>query len=85
MGKRRLEEITEAYWAVSTALNHPDAPPLSCEDAFKLLNKGDRLRPEEWRLRELIHVVRFDIIEGDTEWREKILKANTASILPMRD
>ncbi len=85
MSKRSLEEITVAYWAVGTALRHPDAPGLSCERAFELLGKGDRLRPTDWRLTELIHVVRFDIIEGNTEWREKILTAGSASILPIKE
>jgi hypothetical protein len=85
MARRRLEEITEAYWAVGTALRHPDAPGLSCEHALALLNKGDKLRPEEWRLRELMHTARFDIIEGNTEWREKQQAIGSISTLPTRD
>ncbi len=85
MSKRRLEEITEAYWAVGTALRVEDAPAMECGDAFKLLLTGDRLRPEEWRLRELIHTIRFDIVEGNTEWRENQQEQRSASILPMRD
>ncbi len=85
MSKRSLEEITKAYWSVGLALRHPDAPGLSCEQAFMLLNQGDRLRPSDWRLMELMHIVRFDIIEGNTEWREKILTAGSTSILPTKD
>jgi hypothetical protein len=68
---KRLEQITSDYWDVSTALKHPDAPGMSAEDAFKKLNSSDRLRPEEWRLSENMHIVRYDIIEGNDEWREK--------------
>lgn len=85
MGKRRLEEITEAYWNVSSALNAPNAPALACGEALKQLSERDRLRPEEWRLSELMHTACFDIIEGNTEWREKQRATGSASILPMRD
>ncbi len=69
MSKRRLEGITQAYWHVSSSLRAPDSQTMSCEQALALLNEGDRLRIEEWRLRELIHTARFDIIENSTSWR----------------
>lgn len=83
--RRRLEQIAGSYWAVSHSLRDPDSPAMNCEQAFALINDADRLRPEEWRLRELMHTLRFDIIEGNTEWREKRLTAGSTSTLPTRD
>ena len=70
---KRIEEIVSAYWAVGTALRHPDAPGMSCGDALSLLNQADRIRPgaEEQKLSEDMHELTYDIIEGNTEWREK--------------
>ena len=80
----RLEQTTMDYWMVSSAVRAPDAPGLSCTDALSMLNSSDRLRPEEWRLTELMHVIRYDIIEGNTKWREQLRVANSVSILPTR-
>jgi hypothetical protein len=66
---KRLEHIISAYWEVGTALRHPDAPALTTEQAFKRLGKARRLRPEEWKLAEQMHTLKFDIIEGNTQWR----------------
>ena len=82
MSKRRLEQITEDYWKVSGAVRSPTAPDMSTEDALDLLNSDVRLRPEEWRLRDLMHVIRFDIIEGNTKWREQRRVVNSVSTLP---
>lgn len=68
---KRLEKIISAYWEVGTALRHPDAPSLSTERAFQLLRESDFLRPTEWKLSANMHIIRFDIIEGNTEWRQK--------------
>ena len=83
---RRMEEIAEAYWAVGTALRHPKAKALSVEIALKLLNQGDRLLPtgEEQKLSSEMHTLKYDIIEGNTKWREKHAVRGSALILPMR-
>ena len=68
----RLERIAKCYWAVGTALRHPDAPAVSTEKALKALNTSDQLRPQdakEMRLSAEMHTLRYDIIEGNTEWR----------------
>ena len=83
--KRRLELITENYWMVSHSLNHPSSDALSCEKALHTINSSDRLRPDEWRLNELMHTLRYDIIEGNTEWRGNQRVVGSALILPMRD
>lgn len=83
--KRRLELITENYWLVSQSLRDPDSAALTCEKALHTINSSDRLRPEDWRLNELMHTLRFDIIEGNTEWRGNQRVVGSASILPMRD
>lgn len=82
---RRLEQITIDYWEVSNALRH-DKPhkELSVGDALTQINSSDRLRPEEWRLADLIHVLRFDLIEGNTKWREQPQVANSTSTLPTK-
>ncbi len=67
--KRRLEQITTDYWQVGYAVRHPDAPEMTVGDALTQLNSSDRLRPEEWRLTDLMHIIRFDLIEGNTKWR----------------
>ncbi len=64
-----LEIITQNYWRVSTALNHPDAPGMTVSQANRALREAYRLPPEQWRLLELMHVLKFDIIEGNTTWR----------------
>ncbi len=81
---RNLERITSDYWEVGVALNHPDSDPLSAESALKTLNSSDTLRPTDWRLSELMHTLRYDIIEGNTGWREKQRAIGSASILPMK-
>lgn len=80
----RLEAVTKAYWLASYGLRHPDAPPIATGTALKALCSSDRLRPEEWKLAELMHVVRYDIIEGNTQWRGNQKVRGLASILPMR-
>ncbi len=82
---RDLEAITLNYWKVSSAVNHPTAPSMSCEKAFKLLALSDKLRPTDWRLSKLMHDIRFDIVEGNSEWREKQRATGSVSILPMKD
>ncbi len=80
----RLTLITMDYWRVSRAVRDPKAPALECGDALNMLNSSDRLRPEEWRLMDLMHVIRYDIIEGNTKWREQLRVVNSVSILPTR-
>jgi len=82
----RLEEITADYWEVSKFLRDPDVPGnMTTEESFKLLSSSDRLRPTEWRLMDLMHVITFDIIEGNTEWRpEKQRAIGSVSILPTK-
>ncbi len=81
---RRLEHITIDYWDVSYALRHPDAGDMKVGDALTQINSSDRLRPEEWRLIDLMHVLRFDLIEGNTKWREQPQEANSRSTPPTK-
>ncbi len=82
----RLEQITSDYWLVSRALRAPEAPDtLTTEKALKALNSSDRLRPEEWRLNDLMHIIRYDIIEGNTKWREQRRVVNSVSILHTKE
>ena len=81
---RDLESITLDYWCVRSAVYHPSAPNMTTSDALRRLNSSDRLRPTDWRLSALMHDVRFDIIEGHSEWREKQRVAGSISILPTK-
>ncbi len=81
---RDLIRITKDYWAVSHALKAPDGGALTTGDALKLLNSSDKLRPTDWRLRDLMHTIRYDIIEGHSEWREKRRVVGSVSILPTK-
>lgn len=81
---RDLEGITLAYWEVRSAVYHPEAPPISAEQALKKLGQADFLRPTDWKLDALMHEVRFDIIEGNSEWREQRRVAGSVSILPTK-
>lgn len=81
----RYEQIASDYWATSYSLREPNSPAITCKDALWIIGSSDRLRPEEHRLRELMHVIRYDIIEGNTEWREKRQVVGSVSILPTRD
>lgn len=85
MGKRRLEQITEDYWAVSHSLRDPHSHALTYEEALGRIGSSDLLRPDEWRLRELTHTLRYDLIEGSTKWRDNQRVRASASILRMRD
>ncbi len=82
---RDLEAITLNYWKVGNAVRHPDAPSMSCEKAFKLLRASDKLRPTDWRLSDLMHVIQFDIVEGNDEWRDKRRVAGSVSTLRTKD
>ncbi len=78
----RLEQTTADYWEVSKFLRDPDAPGnISHSEAFRILDSADYLRPEEWRLRELMHVITYDIIEGNTKWREQQRAVGSVLIL----
>ena len=81
---RRLEQITVDYWAVSSALRHPTAPDMTAGNALTQINSSDRLRSEEWRLTDLMHVLRFDLIEGNTKWREHPQEINSRSTPPTK-
>ena len=82
---RDLEGITLAFWEVRTAVHHPTAPPMSAEQALKKLGLSDYLRPTDHRLSAYMHEVRFDIIEGNSEWRERQQVAGSVSTLHTTD
>ena len=82
---KRYEQIASDYWGASYSLRDPRSPAITCQEAFELISSADRLRPEEHRLRELMHVIRYDIIEGNTEWREKQQVVGSVLTLPTRD
>lgn len=75
-----LKDITHHYWMVGRACRVPDAPSMSTEEALKRLQSGDFLRPESWRLKDLMHVLKFDIVEGNTKWREQNKRTESATI-----
>ncbi len=77
---KRLEEIVAAYWEVGTALRHPEGSAVSTERALSRLNTSDRLRPTEHKLAESMHILRYDIIEGNDEWRGKLKVQNSTLI-----
>lgn len=81
----RYEQIASDYWDASYSLRDPASPAISCQKALELIGASDRLRPEEHRLRELMHVIRFDIIEGNTGWRVKQQAVGSILTLPTRD
>ncbi len=81
----RLEQAVSDYWRVSRTLRDPDAPGvITTERALRALNSSDQLRPEEWRLSKLMHVLRYDIIEGNTKWRDRRRVVNSVLILPTK-
>ena len=84
---KRFEQIAADYWDASYSLRDPESEAITCQEAFDLISSADRLRPEEHRLRDLMHVIRYDIIEGNTKWRdnEKQRVVGSVSILPTRD
>ncbi len=82
---RDLEGITKAFWEVRLAVYHPEASKMSTEQALKRLGLSDKLRPEDWRLSALMHEVRFDIIEGNSGWREQQQEVGSVSTLRTKD
>jgi len=82
---RDLRSITRDYWDVSHILRCPHSTcTVTTEQAFRRLSSADRLRPGDWRLSELMHTIRFDIIEGHTEWREKQQEPGLVLTLPTK-
>ena len=82
---RNLEEITRAYWEVRSAVHHPAAPAMPAGDALKAINKMDFLRPTDWKLSALMHETKYDIIEGNSEWRERRQVAGSVLTLRTKD
>ena len=76
----RLEKITQAYWEVGTALRNPTGKSITTEESFKLLLESDHCRPEEWKLTAEMHILRYDIIEGNSEWRGQKKVVNSTLI-----
>ncbi len=77
----RRQAVTENYFIVSSAVSHPNAPSMTTGDALDMAAEGDELAPEDWRLKEHMHTLKFDIIEGHSEWRDKM--QGTATIYHM--
>jgi len=83
--KYPLREITLAYWEVASSYRIPTAPALTVKQALDKINSRQLLRPEDWRLHQLMHTIQYDIIEGDSTWREEKQMAGSISILPIRN
>lgn len=67
----RRELATQTYWDVSYQVRHINSKrTLTCGKAITMTLEGELLPPEEWRLKNLLHVLKYDIIEGRTEWRK---------------
>lgn len=67
----KRELVTQTYWGVSYQVRHIDSPrTLTCGKAITMTLEGEKLPPEEWRLKNLLHILKYDIIEGKTEWRK---------------
>ena len=85
----RLEQIVNHYWRVSYELRSPRGAKchevITTEDAISSVNEMDKLRPEDWRLREHMHVLMYDLIEGNSEWRDKRKETSSVSTLPMKN
>ena len=82
---RDLEQITLAYWKVRMAVHHPTyREDMTNEEAFELLRMQDYLRPTDCRLKHSMHEISYDIVEGNTEWREQRRMAGSVSTLPTR-
>ena len=83
----RLEQAAHDYWLVSREVRSPDEGVengITTEFALKILSSAERLRSEHWRLKEHMHVLRYDIIEGNTKWRNRKREVGSISTLPMR-
>ena len=68
-----LEKVTQGYWNISLCLNAPTYMhpfTITTEQALKICNQADKLAITWWRLRALLHDLKYDIIEGDTSWRQ---------------
>lgn len=85
--KHSLEIVTKHYWDVSHVLRCPNTEKMfTAEQAFRKLNKSDYLHPDtDWRLVDLMHVLKYDIIEGNTQWRGNPQETDSALILHMKD
>ena len=68
--KTRKHEATEDYFIVSSAVRNPNGPSMTTGDALDITAQGDELAPDHWRLKEHMHTLKYDIIEGHTNWRE---------------
>lgn len=82
---RNLEKITQDYWEVSYEVKVPGTAILSVKEALDILRSADQLRPTDRKLASHMHVIAYDIIEGNQEWREEHQGAGLLLTLPMRD
>jgi len=67
----KLEDITQAYWRVASSYRIPTAPAQTVRQALETIHAADFLRPTDWRLAELMHTIKYDIIQGDNSWRSE--------------
>lgn len=84
----RLGKMTLHYWEVSKSTRAPVKDTdikMPYDLAFKKLFEAMNTRPEEWRLSDHVHVLRFDLVEGNTKWREREQGTSSIYTLPMKN
>jgi len=86
-----LEAAIQDYWSVSYACNYPKAVAMTTSEALRRVTTCEDLcMPKSWRIKRLAHNLKFDIIEGSSQWRQsnrtpqkqpQIISLSTRSIM----
>lgn len=67
--KTLLEQGTLAYWTVVKGLREKTSK-ISSGEAITQCNIGDMLPPQHFKVKGLLHELKFDLIEGSDSWRK---------------
>ena len=86
---KKIEGFTSGYWEISHALRGvaPETVPISSqvitmEKALRYLGKAEQHLDPERILAQVIHELKFDLIEGNTQWREEETEKISSKLIP---
>ena len=69
---KTITQMTKEYWRVSNALRLPGSnEEVTVEEATRTLGWNTDHLTETRKLAWVTHELKFDIIEGSTEWRDE--------------
>ena len=78
----KLAIATNGYWEVSYAVNHPEGIKLTMETCMNILGGVSVYVYEDRKVAKLAHNLKFDLIEGDSKWRNPSKKNLNSKLIP---